>query len=158
MHSIKWAALLSLFWLLLSGYFQPLMLSFGAISVLIVLLVLNRMHAADEEPRLLKSSYRIVLYSGWLLGQIIKSGVQVTKLIWSPSRSLSPSLSKIKIQDVPTQCRVLYANSITLTPGTLSVDLKDDEITVHALQSESIDELKQGEMDKKIAKIWSETK
>lgn len=158
MNNIKWAALLSVFWLLLSGYFQPLLLIFGIVSVAVVLIVLHRMHTADQESRRLGSGFQLVVYAFWLFGEIVKSSIHVTKLIWGSSSTLSPSLAKIKISDVPPERHVLYANSITLTPGTLSVDLQDDEITVHALQKTSITELEQGNMDKKIAKIWGNLK
>lgn len=158
MHISKWAALLSVFWLLLSGYIQPLLLSFGVISVAIVLLVLKRMDQVDQEPQKIGSIYKALRYFTWLLGQIISSSTHVTKLIWGSASQVSPSLEKISANKVPAKRRVLYANSITLTPGTLSVDLEDDEITVHALQKASIDELKQGDMERKITGIWGENK
>ncbi|MDM3871523.1 Na+/H+ antiporter subunit E [Porticoccus sp. W117] len=150
----KWAVLLAVFWLLLSGYIQPLLLSFGAASVAIVLFVLHRMDAIDEEPEDVGNGPQIVRYIVWLLGQIMQSSTHVTKLVWGSSSQVSPCLAKISAQDVPPENRVLYANSITLTPGTLSVDLEDDEITVHALQKASIEELEQGGMERKITGIW----
>ena len=141
---IKWAVLLTGFWVLLSGYIQPLLLSFGAVSVALVLIVLKRMDAVDNEPIPLGFGYQAVKYLFWLIGQIILSSIHVTKLIWSPKDKLSPTLAKIPVKNVVSNTSVLYANSITLTPGTLSVDLDNDEITVHALQKESIEELKQG--------------
>jgi len=154
MHLIKWAVLLTGFWVLLSGYIQPLLLSFGAVSVALVLIVLKRMDAVDNEPIPLGFGYQAVKYLFWLIGQIILSSIHVTKLIWSPKDKLSPTLAKIPVKNVVSNTSVLYANSITLTPGTLSVDLDNDEITVHALQKESIEELKQGGMENKIADIW----
>lgn len=158
MHIAKWAALLSVFWVLLSGYIQPLLLSFGAVSVAIVLLVLKRMDDVDQQPSKLSFSAQTLRYFTWLLGQIISSSIHVTKLVWGPSSKLSPVLAKIPVNHLPPNKRVLYANSITLTPGTLSVDLEDGEVTVHALQKSSIDELKQGSMEQKIAGIWGENK
>tara|TARA_R110001592_G_C13180109_1_gene750781 strand:- start:2286 stop:2762 length:477 start_codon:yes stop_codon:yes gene_type:complete len=158
MHIGKWAVLLSVFWLLLSGYIQPLLLSFGVISVAIVLLVLMRMDAVDKEPMQIGSGHKVIRYFVWLLGQIMNSSIHVTKLIWGSSNQISPSLVKIKTNNVPPKKQVLYANSITLTPGTLSVDLADGEITVHALQKSSIEELKQGDMERKITAIWGENK
>lgn len=158
MHIGKWAVLLSVFWLLLSGYIQPLLLSFGAISVAIVLLVLKRMDAVDKEPMEIGSGHKVTSYLVWLLGQIISSSIHVTKLIWGPSSQISPSLVKINANNVSPKKQVLYVNSITLTPGTLSVDLEDGEITVHALQKSSIEELELGDMERKITAIWGENK
>lgn len=158
MHISKWAILLSIFWLLLSGYIQPLLLSFGVVSVIIVLVVLKRMDTVDQEPRVVTFNYRIFHYFFWLVGQIVLSSVHVTKLIWGSSDNVSPALAKISIDRVPAKNHVLYANSITLTPGTLSVDLNDNEITVHALQASSIESLKQGGMESKIIRLLGEQK
>ncbi|KZY34723.1 MULTISPECIES: Na+/H+ antiporter subunit E [unclassified Oleiphilus] len=158
MHIFKWAVLLSAFWLLLSGYIQPLLLSFGAVSVIIVLFVLKRMDEVDEEPQEIGTGLRLIRYIPWLIGQIIGSSAHVTKLIWTSSNKVSPSLAKIDIKEIPPSNHVLYANSITLTPGTLSVDLEDGELTVHALQKSSLEELEQGAMENKIAGIWGNNK
>jgi multicomponent Na+:H+ antiporter subunit E len=154
MHFVKWAVLLALFWLLLSGIYQPLIVAFGVVSVLLVIYVLKRMDETDSEPKPVASGARICRYFIWLTGEIVASSIHVTKLVWGNPRNLSPSLAKVSVAQVPDKVRVLYANSITLTPGTLSVDIENDEITVHALQSKSIDELKQGEMENKITSIW----
>lgn len=158
MHIAKWAILLSIFWLLLSGYIQPLLLSFGITSVIVVLFVLKRMDNVDQENLKTGTGLRLIRYIPWLTGQIISSSLQVTRLIWGSADKVSPSLSKIKAGNIPPHRRALYANSITLTPGTLSVDLVDNEITVHALQKSSIEELKEGAMEKKITQIWGEHK
>lgn len=151
MHMSKWAILLSLYWLLLSGYIQPLMLSFGAVSVAVVLWVLKRMDTVDRAPKQLYPNVQTLGYFGWLTGQIISSSIHVTKLVWGSPKEVSPTLAKIDINKIPESSQVLYANSITLTPGTLSVDLEKDVVTVHALQKSSITELEQGEMELKIA-------
>lgn len=156
MHIGKWAALLTIFWLLLSGYIQPLLLSFGAISVIIVLIVLSRMDAVDKEPISMNLGFRMIRYLTWLMGQIVISSVEVTQSVWGSTEKLSPSLAKIPAKDLPKKAHVLYANSITLTPGTLSVDLEDDEITVHALHQSSIDALREGEIEQKISRIWGD--
>ena len=158
MHIGKWAIFLFVFWLLLSGFIQPLLLSFGAFSVAIVLYVLKRMDEVDHELRPLSSGLKMVRYLAWLLGEIATSSVHVTRLIWGSPDKVSPALAKIDAKNVSPDKRVLYANSITLTPGTLSVDLEDGEITVHALQKSSIEELEQGEMERKITGIWGENK
>lgn len=155
---VKWATVLSAFWLLLSGYIQPLLLSFGFVSVVLVLVVLKRMDAVDDDLRQVSTGLQMTRYLFWLLGQIIQSSIYVTKMIWGSPDKLSPTLAKLPVENIPPKCRVLYANSITLTPGTLCVDLEDEEITVHALQKVSIEELEEGEMAGKITSIWGENK
>lgn len=158
MHIGMWAVLLSVFWILLSGFFQPLLLTFGVLSVLIVLVALKRMDAADQEPRHLNTGTKIIPYLAWLVSQIVLSSIHVTKLIWGATDKLSPTLAKISAKNIKKENRVLYANSITLTPGTLSVDLEEGEVTVHALQKSSLEELEQGAMEAKITGIWGENK
>lgn len=156
MHIGKWAIILAIFWLLLSGYFQPLLLGFGIISIAVVLYALHRMDSVDHEPTEVNSGHRIIRYSAWLLGQITLSSLGVTRLVWGSNDKLTPTLEKIPASGIPADKRVLYANSITLTPGTLSLDLKNDEITVHALQKSSLEELKQGGMEAKITSMWEQ--
>lgn len=158
MHIVKWAVVLSIFWLLLSGFIEPLLLSFGVISVVIVLFILKRMDKVENEPGQIGTSIRLIRYTPWLIGQIFSSAIHVTKLIWGSPDKVSPAIAKINAKDVPASSRVLYANSITLTPGTLSVDLDENEVTVHALHRSSIDVLKEGQMEKKITGIWGENK
>lgn len=158
MHIVKWAVVLAVFWLLLSGIINPLLLSFGALSVVIVLFTLKRMDEVENESRQISTSLRLIRYLPWLIGQIFSSSIHVTKLIWGSPDKVSPVLAKIDAKDIPVSNRVLYANSITLTPGTLSVDLEDGEVTVHALQKSSIEELKEGGMEKKIKGIWGANK
>ena len=153
-HIAELALVLVIFWLLLSGFLEPLLLSFGAVSVIIVLYVVKRMDDIDKERQKTGIGFKLISYLPWLFVEIAKSSIQVTKLIWGSSEKISPVLEKISAQDVSEKSRVLYANSITLTPGTLSVDLVDGEVTVHALQKSSIEELKEGAMQKKITDIW----
>ena len=156
MHLTKWAVALAIFWLLLSGFLKPLLLAFGAISVALVLYVLKRMDEIDSAPQQLGANFSLLRYLPWLMGQIVASSVQVTKLIWGSVDKVSPAIAKVDSSTVSKSNRVTYANSITLTPGTLSVDLDDEHITVHALQSDSIDELAEGGMAKKIESLWGE--
>ena len=154
MYLGKWALLLSVFWLLLSGFLKPLLLSFGVISVAIVIYVLRRMDSIDHEPKAVSSGFRMFRYTTWLLKEIANSSLEVAKLVWGSPNSLSPSIAKLPIDDIPEKTRVLYANSITLTPGTLSVDLDDQHVTVHALHEQSIADLKEGSMSSRIKKTW----
>lgn len=153
-HTIHWIILLSIFWLLLSGFLKPLLLSFGAISVAVVVFISNRMDTIDKEQRQFGSLLKIARYTPWLVIQIISSSLRVTKLVWGSPSKISPTLAKINIENVPQAQRTLYANSITLTPGTLSVDLVGDELTVHALEKSSVDELNEGYIASKIIDIW----
>jgi multicomponent Na+:H+ antiporter subunit E len=156
-HITVWALILSVFWLLLSGMYNPLLLSFGMASIVLVLFVLRRMETVDKKRQQVGTGLRLIRYIPWLIAQVLKSSIQVTKLIWGSPNKVSPTLAKINISNVPPNKRVLYANSITLTPGTLCVDLKDNELTIHALQESSITELEEGYMENKITSIWGKS-
>lgn len=151
-HLTAWLLTLAAFWLLLSGMFQPLLLIFGLLSVLLVLYVITRMDKIDREPESVALSFYYVSYVIWLLGQIVISSSQVVKIIWARKIEVNPALAVLEFDPELKGGRVLYANSVTLTPGTLSVDLNDHSITVHALNAQSIVDLKEGEMQQRIIK------
>lgn len=153
MHLVNWASSLAIFWLLLSGFFQPLMLAFGIISVALVVFLLARMDRVDHEVESVFIGPKLIHYCVWLMGQIVASSVQVTRLVWGARSQLEPQVGYIEMSESNKRGQVLYANSITLTPGTLCVDIIDDTITVHALQAKSLDDLRKGEMDKRILKV-----
>jgi multicomponent Na+:H+ antiporter subunit E len=151
-HLTAWLIVLTAFWLLLSGMFQPLLLVFGVLSIALVLWVIVRMDKVDREAESIAFSPYFVSYVFWLLGQIMLSSGQVIKIIWARKIALNPALAVLEFDPELKGGRVLYANSLTLTPGTLSVDLNEHSITVHALDSQSIVELKEGEMQQRIIK------
>ena len=153
MYKLIWSSVLAGFWLLLSGFFKPLLLMLGAISVGLVVWLMSRMDVQDQSPQSLRLNVRKINYFVWLLGQIVLSSVEVAKAVWRSPQQLNPVLGEIKTAQLKSAGRVLYANSITLTPGTLSVDLDNEKITVHALNSRSLDDLHKGEMEARIAKV-----
>ncbi len=155
-YILSWGVALAAFWLLLSGYLKPLLLAFGLFSVVLVLYLLRRMDRLDDQPQKLSFSWSFFRYLVWLTGEIIVSSFAVTKLVWGKASKLSPTIDKLPIADTPEDTRVLYANSITLTPGTLSIDIDDKHVTVHALQEASLLSLKEGEMATKAATVTGE--
>lgn len=149
----SWLVILSVFWLLLSGFLKPLLLCFGVVSVVFVVFVLRRMDTFDQQPQQLALNVSFFLYIGWLLRQVCSSSLEVVRLVWNKNNKLSPAVVKLPVDTIPAETRVLYANSITLTPGTLSVDIDDEHVTVHGLVEESLEELKEGEMANRVAAL-----
>jgi len=145
-----WAITLFGFWLLLSGFLKPLLLTFGVISVALVLVLLHRMNRTDTESQKLAFNLSFIRYIIWLLGQVVLSSLTVTRLVWGKPKDVRPAIGKLPIDKVPKRSRVLYANSITLTPGTLSIDIDDKHVTIHALNEESLESLKHGDMANKV--------
>lgn len=120
-------------WLTLSGYFIPMILTFGAISIAIVVWMSRRMGILDAETVPYLSILQTLSYFVWLFAEIVKANVQVVKAVLSPDLEVSPTLVKIPLNTEADIAETMFANSITLTPGTVSVDMQRDHILVHAL-------------------------
>ena len=145
--------MLTVFWLINSGHYTPLILSLGLISIVLVVFVAHRMDKVDHEAEPLLIPLRIPGYHLWLIKEIILANISVVKHIWLGNETISPVLTTIKAHQKSDMGKVIYANSITLTPGTVAVDLVGDEITVHALLRENIEDLKAGEMDRRVCRL-----
>ena len=143
-------------WLLLSGYFDvPLLLVFGALSCALVVFVGWRVEAIDPEERPLRLRLHpsILAYWPWLLWQIVLANLDVAKRIIDPKLPISPTLITLKPSQRGDLGRVIYANSITLTPGTVTIALKGDTLQVHALTRKGADALLEGEMDRRVRRL-----
>ena len=140
--------------MLLSGHYSPLFVGFGVVSVAFVVLLVRRMDRADGtrcEIRL--RGLATARYLAWLLVQIVRANIAVARLALLPRMRLSPMLLRVPAQPRSELGRVLYANSITLTPGTVSVHLDDEEVEVHALTRAAAAELAGGEMGRRVAEL-----
>ena len=141
------------FWLVLSGMYTPFLVTMGVISAVAIALLATRMGVADDEGLPLQLAPSALTYWPWLVWQIILSAWNVTKIILSPSLPISPTLTRVKMTQRSDVARVTYANSITLTPGTISVDIEGDEILVHAITRDNAIDLEGGEMDARCTKF-----
>ena len=150
MRYIITAIVLFVFWLLLSGHYTPLLVSFGVVSVVLVVWFLSRMDRVDKQPSGVNLSFRVIRYVGWLLKAVVQSNIDVARRIWDPSLPINPVWSRVDVNLTSEVQKALYANSITLTPGTLTTDVKEDHFMVHALSPDGIADLKEGEMERQI--------
>jgi len=140
-------------WFLLSGYFVALLLAFGLASAVLVVVIALRMHIIDQETHPIHLHSAIIFYWIWLTWQIIKSNIDVARCILDPRLPISPNLRRLKVTQKTDLGLVSYANSITLTPGTVSVGVERDSILVHALTREAAAALATGEMDRRVTRI-----
>ena len=138
-------------WWVLSGYTKPILLTLGAISIGLVVLMGSRMRILDRETAPYLTIPQTLAYFGWLFVEIIKANVQVVKAVMAPDLEVSPKLVKIPADGKTDLAKTMFANSITLTPGTVSVDLAEDHILVHALLEEMSDPGDFGEMSERSA-------
>jgi len=152
-HSISLSLTLAAFWLLNSGHYTPLILLLGLASIALVLVISHRMDVVDHESQPIYLTQNIFYYYPWLIKEIIHANITVVKHIWLGSNSISPTLQTIKISQKTDMGKVIYANSISLIPGTVAIDLIDDEIIVHALITKDIESLMSGEMDRRISQL-----
>lgn len=144
-RAVGLAVVLGVFWLALSGHYTPLLLALGALSVLFVVWVSRRMEIVDhEQPLHLTPGFP--RYAAWLWGQIMKAALEVARLVWSPRTTLRPAVGHVPARDVSELTRVVYASSITLTPGTVSISVGDEAIDVHSLQPSGLSTLREGTM------------
>jgi len=146
----------SLFWLLNSGHYDILMLSLGGASVALVAFLAHRMDVVDHESYSIRLSLKLPKYLIWLAKEIVISNLTVVKHIWLGPSSISPALKTIRVSQTTGLGKVIYANSITTTPGTVTVDLKDDRFLVHSLLERNIKNLMEGRMDRKVSQLESE--
>ena len=154
-RTLKTALVLVAVWLLWSGHTEPLLLGFGLASVLLVLLITRRMDrfsGADEDEY---PSWRFLTYLPWLFWQILRSNVDVARIILDPRLPISPRLIRVRASQRTEVGQAVYANSITLTPGTISLDVREGQILVHALTAEAAAGIETLEMDRRASRTES---
>lgn len=153
LHRIGLGVMLFLFWLLLSGHFTPFLVAAGLGSTIAVLAVCARMNILDREGQPLHLGARAVGYWLWLSWEMAKSAWDVTKVILAPRLKITPTLVEVRATQATELGRVIYANSITLTPGTISLEVEDAAIVVHALTREGANSLAEGDMDRRVTRL-----
>jgi multicomponent Na+:H+ antiporter subunit E len=139
------------FWLVLSGHYDPLMLGLGFVSVLASLWLTARLEVIDAEASPYHRSPHLLAYIGWLVVEIAKANVQVIGQVFAPTERLKPGMSRVKSVGRSDMAKTLFANSITLTPGTVTVDVDGDVLLVHALQAANGEPAAFADMDRRAA-------
>jgi multicomponent Na+:H+ antiporter subunit E len=148
LHFASLAASLAAFWLLLSGMFTPFLVGAGVLTALAVAALSRRMDLVDHEGHPIHLAWgALMTYWPWLLKEIAKSAWDVSKRILDPRLPISPTLVRFRPGQRTDVGLVIHANSITLTPGTIAVEVAPDEFLVHALTREGADGLAGSEMD-----------
>lgn len=154
---MKYAAgltvVLAAVWLLWSGHYDPLLLSFGAVSLALVLVLALRMRIVDEEGAPIHLPGRFIVYFPWLVVEIVKANVDVALRIARPGLPIRPRVIKVRASQRTDLGRAIYANSITLTPGTVTIETDGDELTIHALTREAAEGVIAGDMDRRVTRL-----
>ena len=150
-RTIGTAAVLAAMWLLMSGLFKPLILGFGAASVVLVMFVVRRMDSIDgDRIQLCLKPVASVGYFLWLLKEIAKANWAVTKIILKPSMAIRQHLFIVPLTQHSDLGQTIFANSITLTPGTITVETEPGHFLVHAVAYSEGDHDALADMDRRV--------
>lgn len=153
--AVSLAAFLYAFWLVLSGHYTPVLVIVGAAMAIICTLAAIRMRIADSEGHPVRLLRGALTYWPWLVWEIVKSAWGVSKVILNPHLPISPTMTVVKASQRTTVGIATYANSITLTPGTITVGVNGDLLTVHALVLDGALDLEAGGMDARVSQFES---
>jgi len=141
------------FWLLLSGVYTPFFVLSGLGASIAVAAFARRMGIADIEGFPLQFARAVVTYWPWLLKEIFVAGWQVTRAILSPRLDVTPTLVRFTPSQTTAVGLVTHANSITLTPGTITIDAEPQSFLVHALTREGAAGLAGSAMDRRVSHL-----
>jgi multicomponent Na+:H+ antiporter subunit E len=145
--------LLFAFWLLLSGIFEPFLIAAGLGSAAAVALLARRMDVIDREGQPLHLGPAALWYWPWLAKEIVKSGWDVTVRVLHPRLPISPTVVRFRPSQRTDVGLAVHANSITLTPGTVTMDVAGGEFLVHALTAEGAAGVTGGDMDARVSRF-----
>lgn len=153
MRLVSLALFLFGFWVAMSGQFKPLLLTLGVLSALACVGVAARIRIVDREGHPIALLPRTLLYFPWLIKQVFRTGWHVAKIILNPALPISPTMTTVRGNQKTSAGLATYANSITLTVGSVVARISGHELTVHALQREGALELEEGEMDRRVCRF-----
>jgi len=143
------------FWILLSGKFDLFHLTLGVISSALVSFLSADLLMYEQGKNRLSTGLRFLMYLPWLLYQIVLSTLHVTFLALHPKMKdqIDPTIVTFKTKLKTNIAKVALANSITLTPGTITIRIEDEIFYVHAISRKAAAGLP-GEMEERLAKVF----
>ena len=149
---------LAVLWFGLSGQTSPFFLGLAAISILLTVLLCVRLKLLGRDASPYHRVVQLTLYTGWLIVQIVKSNIAVIARVLGPRHAIDPALVRVRTQAQTSLGRTLFANSITLTPGTVTVEVDGDKVLVHALVRENASVASFEPMDRNAARAADSVK
>jgi multicomponent Na+:H+ antiporter subunit E len=152
-HTMSLFCILAVLWLFNSGIYTPLLLILGVVSICFVIWLSLRMDIIDDESQPLQLSRKLPTYYYWLIKKIIQSNIDVVVLVWRGNGAISPCVANLPIGQQSEITKVIYANSITLTPGTVAMNIEDNSVLIHSLTTHSMEELRQGDMARQVNRL-----
>ncbi|MDI1472247.1 MAG: Na+/H+ antiporter subunit E [Thermodesulfovibrio sp.] len=148
--------ILFLLWLIFSGMFDAFHLALGVVSCLIVTLISGDLIFQNERFTMnhIKEGIRFIKYLPWLIYQIILANIHVAYLVLHPKMPIEPIIIAYKAKLKRDISKVVFSQSIILTPGTITMDIVDDTFIVHCISKKVADDLFTGEMEQRIADVF----
>ena len=136
----------------MSGHYTPLILSLGCASILVTLVLCYRLDTIDRDGAPYVRIIGFAMYFPWLMKEIVKANWTVIRACVRADLDINPALVKVKTVCKSDLAKVTFANSITLTPGTVTIEVEGDKILVHALYEEGAQPEAFDEMDRRSAR------
>jgi multicomponent Na+:H+ antiporter subunit E len=143
---------LTVFWFALSGLTSPYFLVLAVVAVLLALWLSARLGVIGRDASPYHRLPLLLPYVVWLLGQIVKSNIAVIARVVGQRSAIDPAMVSIKTKARTDLGKALFANSITLTPGTVTVDVDGDTLKVHALVRENATPASFDQIDRRAAR------
>lgn len=150
---LMFIALLIAAWVLWSGMFKPLLLGLGAFSCAVAGYIAVRMGYFDTRVFALRFNLRLLRFWAWLLKEIIKSSLEVARVVLARELRLSTRVVEVDTGRLSPVDQVVLGNSITLAPGTLTLAASDGRLLVHALTADGARAIEDGEMLRRVAAV-----
>lgn len=140
-------------WFLWSGHTEPLLLGLGLMSCALVTWLSAKMRLIDAEAFPYRLVPRLLAYVPWVIWQIVLSSIGTAKLILSPKLPIFSHLIFLQVKQKTELGRVIHANTITITPGTVTLDVRDGYFVVHALTREAATHDGTSDLDDRVARL-----
>lgn len=154
MTRIPWLwGLLFALWLLLSNHFEPLFIFFGVATCTAAVHVSARMGIVDAQSVPIHLAGRAVRYLPWLAWEIFRSNFALARIILSPRIRVDPRIVRFRASQRTELGRFVHANSITLTPGTVTAGVAGDDFEVHAIVHGDADGTEDSPMNQRVSRL-----
>ena len=140
-------------WLLWSGLYKPLLIMLGAVSCTLTAFIAKRMGYFDKDTFAFRYNLKLLSFWAWLGNEVIKSSLEVARIVLAPKLRIDPKVVELDASDLEPVDQALLGNSITLTPGTLTLDVHEGRLLVHALTSETAASVLDGEIKRRVAAL-----
>jgi multicomponent Na+:H+ antiporter subunit E len=145
--------LLFVVWLAWSGHTEPLLVALGVASAAIATVLGWKLGVIDEEGYPYQLARGFITFIPWLIWEIVKANLQVARIILTPNMPIRPVLARVRASQKTEIGRVIHANTITITPGTVTLDLTEHDLVVHALTPEGASADASGVIDRRICRL-----